>query len=594
MNIQKRINALRSSMAQKGIDIYIIPTADFHHSEYVGDYFKFREYMTGFTGSAGTAVFTSKKAGLWTDGRYFIQAEQQLAGSGIDLYRSGEPGVPSIEEFLEKELQEGQILGFDGRTISYEEGTSYRQLAEQNHASVNFLQDLASEIWTDRPDLPSEPAFLLEDQYTGEGIESKLTRVRLKMKEYGCDTHILSSLDDIAWLFNIRGNDIAYNPVALSYVLITPDEIRWYVNEKSVPADLKERLSTEKIFIYRYEQIYADIKEIPADKSILIDESMTNYALYDAITKEAHKVKKNSPIELMKAVKNATEMEHERLAHKKDGIALTKLIYWLKHVEDKRQITELAVCDKLEEFRRQGEGYLGQSFAPIAAYGAHGAIVHYEPDGKSNIPLDNKSFLLLDTGGQYLDGTTDVTRTIALGALSSEEKKHYTAVLRGNLNLSDAKFKYGCTGVNLDYLAREPLWHMGLDYNHGTGHGVGYLLNVHEGPNAFRYRERYGTGTVMEEGMITSDEPGLYLEGKYGIRLENLLLCKKAEKTEYGQFMEFETLTVAPFDLEAIDWEELDSREKALLRKYQQYVYDTIADFLSEEEKTWLKEQIPA
>lgn len=594
MNIQKRINALRSSMAQKGIDIYIIPTADFHHSEYVGDYFKFREYMTGFTGSAGTAVFTSKKAGLWTDGRYFIQAEQQLAGSGIDLYRSGEPGVPSIEEFLEKELQEGQILGFDGRTISYEEGTSYRQLAEQNHASVNFLQDLASEIWTDRPDLPSEPAFLLEDQYTGEGIESKLTRVRLKMKEYGCDTHILSSLDDIAWLFNIRGNDIAYNPVALSYVLITPDEIRWYVNEKSVPADLKERLSTEKIFIYRYEQIYADIKEIPADKSILIDESMTNYALYDAITKEAHKVKKNSPIELMKAVKNATEMEHERLAHKKDGIALTKLIYWLKHVEDKRQITELAVCDKLEEFRRQGEGYLGQSFAPIAAYGAHGAIVHYEPDGKSNIPLDNKSFLLLDTGGQYLDGTTDVTRTIALGALSSEEKKHYTAVLRGNLNLSDAKFKYGCTGVNLDYLAREPLWHMGLDYNHGTGHGVGYLLNVHEGPNAFRYRERYGTGTVMEEGMITSDEPGLYLEGKYGIRLENLLICKKAEKTEYGQFMEFETLTVAPFDLEAIDWEELDSREKALLRKYQQYVYDTIADFLSEEEKTWLKEQIPA
>lgn len=594
MNIQKRINALRSAMAQKGIDIYIIPTADFHHSEYVGDYFKFREYMTGFTGSAGTAVFTSKKAGLWTDGRYFIQAEQQLAGSGIDLYRSGEPGVPSIEEFLEKELQEGQILGFDGRTISYEEGTSYRQLAEQNHASVNFLQDLASEIWTDRPDLPSEPAFLLEDQYTGEGIESKLTRVRLKMKEYGCDTHILSSLDDIAWLFNIRGNDIAYNPVALSYVLITPDEIRWYVNEKSVPADLKERLSTEKIFIYRYEQIYADIKEIPADKSILIDESMTNYALYDAITKEAHKVKKNSPIELMKAVKNATEMEHERLAHKKDGIALTKLIYWLKHVEDKRQITELAVCDKLEEFRRQGEGYLGQSFAPIAAYGAHGAIVHYEPDGKSNIPLDNKSFLLLDTGGQYLDGTTDVTRTIALGALSSEEKKHYTAVLRGNLNLSDAKFKYGCTGVNLDYLAREPLWHMGLDYNHGTGHGVGYLLNVHEGPNAFRYRERYGTGTVMEEGMITSDEPGLYLEGKYGIRLENLLLCKKAEKTEYGQFMEFETLTVAPYDLEAIDWEELDSREKALLRKYQQYVYDTIADFLSEEEKTWLKEQIPA
>ncbi len=592
--MKEELMELRQKMKEYGMAAYLIVSDDFHASEYVGEYFKCREYISGFNGSAGTLVITGDMAGLWTDGRYFIQAEEQLAGTGIMLFRSGQPGVVDIGTFLAEKMEDGTVLGFDGRTVSTGMAKSLKEKLREKKITFAPDRDVVGEIWVNRPALSCDPIWELGVEYAGESRKDKVAGVRKAMVDCKADYFLIPSLDEIAWLFNIRGNDIAYNPVALSYVLIAPDEIRWYVNEKSVPADLKERLSAEKIFIYRYEQIYADIKEIPADKSILIDESMTNYALYDAIPKDIYMIKKNSPIELMKAVKNATEMEHERLAHKKDGIALTKLIYWLKHVEDKRQITELTVCDKLEEFRRQGEGYLGQSFAPIAAYGAHGAIVHYEPDEKSNIPLDNKSFLLLDTGGQYLDGTTDVTRTIALGTLSTEEKKHYTAVLRGNLKLSDAKFKYGCTGVNLDYLAREALWHMGLDYNHGTGHGVGYLLNVHEGPNAFRYRERCGTGTVMEEGMITSDEPGLYLEGKYGIRLENLLLCKKAEKTEYGQFMEFETLTVAPFDLEAIDWEELDSREKALLQKYQQYVYDTIADFLSEEEKTWLKEQIPA
>ena len=387
MNIQKRINALRSAMAQKGIDIYIIPTADFHHSEYVGDYFKFREYMTGFTGSAGTAVFTSKKAGLWTDGRYFIQAEQQLAGSGIDLYRSGEPGVPSIEEFLEKELQEGQILGFDGRTISYEEGTSYRQLAEQNHASVNFLQDLASEIWTDRPDLPSEPAFLLEDQYTGEGIESKLTRVRLKMKEYGCDTHILSSLDDIAWLFNIRGNDIAYCPLVLSYAIVYNDSVELFADTSKFSDTLLQLFAQQQIILHPYEEIYDTVSQFNENQTVLLDSRIMNYSLYRKIPEFVTVVDRPNPEILMKCIKNDVQVENLKAAHLKDGIAHTRFMYWLKTNSGEFPVTELSASQKLEEFRAMQNGFIGPSFAPISAYGEHGAIVHYSANEESNVEL---------------------------------------------------------------------------------------------------------------------------------------------------------------------------------------------------------------
>ena len=431
MNIQKRINALRSAMAQKGIDIYIIPTADFHHSEYVGDYFKFREYMTGFTGSAGTAFFTSKKAGLWTDGRYFIQAEQQLAGSGIDLYRSGEPGVPSIEEFLEKELQEGQILGFDGRTISYEEGTSYRQLAEQNHASVNFLQDLASEIWTDRPDLPSEPAFLLEDQYTGEGIESKLTRVRLKMKEYGCDTHILSSLDDIAWLFNIRGNDIAYCPLVLSYAIVYNDSVELFADTSKFSDTLLQLFVQQQIILHPYEEIYDTVSQFNENQTVLLDSRIMNYSLYRKIPEVVTVVDRPNPEILMKCIKNDVQVENLKAAHLKDGIAHTRFMYWLKTNSGEFPVTELSASQKLEEFRAMQDGFIGPSFAPISAYGEHGAIVHYNADEESNVELKPGKLFMTDTGGHYLQGSTDITRTVAIGEAGLHYAKKQGACIIG-------------------------------------------------------------------------------------------------------------------------------------------------------------------
>lgn len=405
---------------------------------------------------------------------------------------------------------------------------------------------------------------------------------------------LLTSLDDIAWLYNIRGNDISYNPVALAYTMVYEETAALYINRRAVSEEVKARLEADGVQLRSYLDIYRDVSGLKKGSHIWMDETTVNVALREAVPAGVTVINKMNPTTAAKAVKNPVEMEHVRKAHIKDGVAVTKLICWLKKQRGSEawkagQIRELTVCEKLEEFRRQGEGYLEQSFAPISASGAHGAIVHYEPTEETDIPLVDNSFLLLDTGGQYLQGTTDITRTIAIGTLSEEQKKHYTAVLRGNLNLASAHFKYGCTGANFDYLARAPLWELGLDYNHGTGHGVGYLLNVHEGPNAFRLKDSGdGVGVAFEEGMITSDEPGLYLEGEYGIRLENLLLCKKSLKTVYGQFMEFETLTLVPFDREAVLPECMSEKELELLNAYHARVYEAISPYLTAEERDWL------
>ena len=589
--MREQLQQLRERMREEKIDAYLIVSDDFHASEYVGDYFKCREYISGFDGSAGSVVVTKEEAGLWTDGRYFIQAEKQLEGSGITLYKEGEKDVVSITQFLTKVLSKGGVLGFDGRTVNT---AMVRKLKNDLYTLGVTLRsdvDLAGDIWRERPELSAQPAWILEEAYAGESREEKLQRIREKMKEESADYYLVPSLDEIAWTLNIRGNDIAYNPVVLSYLLIHKTQLTWYVNECSVSKEIADKLWQAGVELRPYMQIYDDLGLLPAQSSIILDEAQTNYALSHAIAQSVVKKPLKSPIELMKAVKNTTEYQNERKAHLKDGIALTKLIYWLKHVEDKQSLSELDVCHKLEELRKMGSHYLGQSFAPIAAYKEHGAIVHYEPDEVSSCALGNESFLLLDTGGQYLEGTTDVTRTIALGTLTREQQVHYTTVLKGNLNLAAACFKYGCTGLNLDYLARSPLWSLGLDYNHGTGHGVGYLLNVHEGPNAFRYKEREGRGTVLEEGMITSNEPGLYLEGRYGIRLENLILCLTKEENEYGKFMEFETLTLVPFDMEAVAWDILSEQESEWLLDYQKRVYTEISDYLTEEERLWLKAQ---
>ena len=577
-------------MEQQNIDCYIIPTDDYHHSEYVGDYFKFREYMTGFSGSAGTAVFTREKAGLWTDGRYFIQAEAQLKGSGITLYKSGEPEVPTIEEFLKKELEEGAVLGFDGRTVSYAQGEKYRQIAEGEGASIEFRLDLAPDTWTGRPEMSTEPAFLLEDEDSGENIESKLKRIREKMKENGCNAHILSSLDDIAWLFNIRGNDIAYCPLVLSYAIVYNNSVELFANSQKFSEEIVNLFAENQIQIYPYEDIYRVVSEMTSEDKVLLDSKIMNYRLYQAISKDTVIVDKQNPEILMKSVKNETQAENLRKAHLKDAVAHTKFMYWLKKNIGRVEITELSASARLEGLRAEQEHFLGPSFGPISAYGEHGAIVHYSADEKSNVPLKEGKLFMTDTGGHYLEGSTDITRTVALGEVGNIEKEHFTLVARAMLRLANTVFLYGCSGANLDCIAREVFWKEGLNFNHGTGHGVGYLLNIHEGPINFRWKEGERPAPAFEENMVITDEPGIYIEGSHGIRLENELLVRKTVKNEYGQFMNFEILTYVPIDLDAILPEKMNTEEKEMLNHYHKQVYEKVSPYLSEEERIWLKE----
>ena len=591
MTIKQKLNALRIKKKKKKIDAYLVATDDFHGSEYVGDYFKCRKYITGFTGSAGTAIITQDMAGLWTDGRYFIQAADQLRDTTIELFKSGEPGVPTVHQFLNDKLQEGMCLGFDGRTVSAREAEELQELLQEKHITFSVNDDLIGEIWEDRPVLSCEPVMELDIRWTGKSRADKIAEIREQMKAKEADTFILTSLDDIAWLLNIRGNDIHCCPVVLSYLVMMENELRLYANAAAFSEEIRSNLEADGVKIYPYDDVYSYVQSISSDKKVLLSRANVNSRLVSNIPSEVTILDEPNLTLLPKAVKNKTEMENERIAHIKDGIAVTKFIHWLKKNVTRTTITELSAAEKLYQFRSEQEHFLGDSFDPIIAYGTHAAIVHYSATEATDIPLEARGMVLADTGGHYLEGTTDITRTIVLGPVTAKEKKFFTAVLRGNLNLAAAKFKYGCTGLNLDYLARGPLWELGEDYNHGTGHGVGYLLNVHEGPNSFRWKNLPGNpAPVLEEGMITSDEPGYYLENEFGIRHENLVLCKKAEKTSFGQFMCFEPLTMVPFDLEGINPEEMTERERKLLNDYHQKVYTTISPYLDEEEKEWLKQ----
>ena len=591
MTIKQKLNALRILMKEKKIDAYLVPTDDFHGSEYVGDFFKCRKYITGFTGSAGTAIITQDMAGLWTDGRYFIQAADQLRDTTIELFKSGEPGVPTVHQFLNDKLQEGMCLGFDGRTVSAREAEELQELLQEKHITFSVNDDLIGEIWEDRPVLSCEPVMELDIRWTGKSRADKIAEIREQMKAKEADTFILTSLDDIAWLLNIRGNDIHCCPVVLSYLVMMENELRLYANAAAFSEEIRSNLEADGVKIYPYDDVYSYVQSISSDKKVLLSRANVNSRLVSNIPSEVTILDEPNLTLLPKAVKNETEMENERIAHIKDGVAVTKFIHWLKKNVTRTNITELSTAEKLYQFRSEQEHFLGESFDPIIAYGTHAAIVHYSATEATDIPLEARGMVLADTGGHYLEGTTDITRTIVLGPVTAKEKKFFTAVLRGNLNLAAAKFKYGCTGLNLDYLARGPLWELGEDYNHGTGHGVGYLLNVHEGPNSFRWKNLPGNpAPVLEEGMITSDEPGYYLENEFGIRHENLVLCKKAEKTSFGQFMCFEPLTMVPFDLEGINPEEMTERERKLLNDYHQKVYTTISPYLDEEEKEWLKQ----
>ena len=589
--INKRIQMLRQKMAERGITIYVVPTSDFHESEYVGDYFKARKFITGFTGSAGTAVITMDQAGLWTDGRYFIQAAAQLANSEVELFKMGEENVPTVIEFIRDHLVQGGGLGFDGRVINGRLGTELKELAEQKKASFHTSQDLVGMIWEERPAMPMEPVFLLEEQYTGESTTSKIKRVREKMKQSNADVHILTSLDDIAWVLNIRGNDIPHFPVVLSFLAITQTECCLFIHSKVLSESVRMQLEQWGITICDYEAIYSYVAQIEAKKTVWMDCDRVNFNICNQLNSEVKVLNQENPTVRMKAIKNPVELENLRNAHVEDGVAFTKFMYWLKTNVGKIPMTEITASDYLAERRKERKGFLDLSFDTIAAYEANGAMMHYCADPESAAVLEPRGFLLVDSGGHYYQGTTDITRTMALGPITEKQREYFTIVLRSNLNLAAAKFLYGCNGHNLDILSRGPLWELGLDYKCGTGHGVGYLLNVHEAPNGFRWKivpERKDSA-IFEEGMVTTDEPGVYLEGEYGIRTENELVCYKAEKNEYGQFMKFETITYAPIDLDAIDPELLTKREKQLLNDYHHMVYEKLSPYLTEEEQKWLQ-----
>ncbi|MCD8335903.1 MAG: aminopeptidase P family protein [Lachnospiraceae bacterium] len=591
MTVQERITALRGRMAEEKVDAYLVPTDDFHASEYVGDYFKCRKYITGFTGSAGTAVIMQDMAGLWTDGRYFIQAAAQLEGSGVTLFKIGEPQVPTIHEFLEQKLGEGMCLGCDGRTVSSQEAAQLSSLLDKKGVSIRYDLDLVGDIWDDRPELSCEPVMELEEKWTGESRASRIARIRASIQKQGADLFVLTSLDDIAWLLNIRGGDIHCCPVVLSYLVMTADEILLFANEKAFPDGVMRALNEDGVQIRPYNDVYGYAAKIPAGKKVLLCREKVNSRLTASIPEGVTVLDQKNPTLLPKSVKNPTEVENERIAHIKDGVALTKFIYWLKTNVGKIPMTELSVEEKLFSLRSEQEHFMGNSFDPIISYGAHAAMNHYSATPETDIPIEAKGLLLADTGGHYLEGTTDTTRTIAMGPVTDEQKLYFTAVLRGTLSLADAKFRYGTTGLNLDYLARKPLWELGKDFNHGTGHGVGYFLNVHEEPNSFHWKATSArkADTVFEEGMITSDEPGYYVEGGYGIRHENMIVCVKDKKTEFGQFMRFEHLTMVPFDLDAIVPEQMSEHERALLNSYHAQIYAKIAPHLTDEEAAWLK-----
>lgn len=590
--VYSRLDALRNVMKEKNINIYMVPTNDYHSSEYVGEHFKTREYISGFTGSAGTVVVTLSKALLWTDGRYFIQAAKQLEGSDIELCRMGNPGVPTVKEYIESIVKPGMTIGFDGRCMDASYALDLKEMLDEKQCNINAQYDLVGEIWKDRASLSAKAVYELPLKYSGISAKEKIQNLQAELEKNNCEYFALTSLDDIAWLLNLRGYDVDCNPVFLSYVVVTKKEIYLFANESIFNEQIKEYLNSLDVIVKEYNGIYEFLCKLLEKTPVMVDKDRVNYAIINSLS-NCKVIDVVNPTLLAKAMKNNIEVENERIAHIKDGVAVTKFIYWLKKNIGKIDISEISAAKYLENLRMQGENYIGPSFDPIVAYNENAAMCHYSATEESNAKLYPRGFVLFDTGGQYLEGTTDITRTITLGAPTEDEKLHYTLVLKGHLALGAAKFIYGTKGANLDYLARKPLWERGLDYNHGTGHGVGYLLNVHEGPNSIRWRignSKCPQNDIMREGMITSNEPGLYLEGKYGIRTENLIVCVMDKETEYGKFLKFDTLTMVPYDIDCIDTSLLDDTEKALINEYHKKVYDVLCSYMSEEELEWLKE----
>ena len=590
MTVSERTDALRARMAQCGVDAYVVPSSDSHQSEYVGDSFKAREYITGFTGSVGAAVITAGDAALWVDGRYYIQAEHQLAGSGVRMMKMGEDGVPSITWYLRGAVKSGGKLGFYGRTMGYEEGAGYASVCAEKGASLEFARDLVGEVWTDRPGVKSAPVFELEEAYSGEARAAKLARVRAKMEGFGASRHVLATLDDIAWLLNLRGDEPDNRPLFAAYMVLDASSAVLYADEAKFGAQIRDGLRRDGVTIAPYDAVYADIAAIAEGETLLIDPDRVNYAL--AAGAACKLVKHANPTVMFKACKNETELRNIRAAHIKDGVAQTRFMRWIKTHAGLPGVDEISAGEKLRELRAEQEGFMYPSFGSIVAYMEHAAIIHYRAEPETAKVILAEQMLLTDSGGNYLEGSTDITRTYALGEVCLEHKAHYTAVLRGLIALSRLKFRSGAGGFAIDVAARQPLWEAGLDYNHGTGHGVGYLTTIHEAPCNIRWQIPAGKPVppALAEGMVLTNEPGVYVEGSHGIRLENELVVRKAEQTAFGQFLRFETITFSPFDTDAILPEQLTEGERAFLNDYHRQVFELISPHLDSSEQDWLRE----
>jgi Xaa-Pro aminopeptidase len=606
----ERLLSLRNQMKEAGVHCVVIPTSDYHNSEYVSDFFMARKYFSGFTGSAGTLVVTPDEAALFTDGRYFIQAAKELEGSGITLMKMGEPGVPTMTEYVDQKLQKGWTLCFDGRVITSSKGGELEEIAKKHEGQVRFDLDLCDAAWENRPVLIHHPVWVLSEEYAGESVEEKLVRVREEMKKEEAGIHVLTSLDDIAWLYNIRSNDVECCPVVLAYTMVTKDRALLFAEEGFAAGEdtsARERMEKAGVEIYPYDRFYEMLGSVAAQATkeekasgIWIDESQVNFRVLKELKKICVEegaqagtllLNKENPTTLMKSIKNETELLHTRRAHIKDAVAVTKFMYWLKKNIGSIPMDEVSVAEKIDGLRAQQEGFIELSFPTISAYGINGAIIHYGAQKETCAVLKPEGMLMIDSGGHYIDGTTDITRTFILGPVTPEMKKHYTLVLRAMLSMRATRFLHGCTGANLDIRAREVLWEHGLDYKHGTGHGVGNILNVHEGPQSFRWKllPDAGKPAVFEEGMITSDEPGIYLENQYGIRIENEILCRKGEKNEYGQFMYFEDLTFVPIDLDGVELSQMSELDKERLNDYHAAVFEKLKPYFEGEELTWLR-----
>ncbi len=587
MSIKSRIKRLRDEMSKREYNAWIIPSSDPHQSEYVADRWKSRAWISGFTGSAGTVVVTENSAGLWTDGRYFIQAEKELSGSGIILFKMGLPDTPSVESWLKKELSEGETVGVDADVFSVKQAEKLSSELSSDNIKVDYGEDIIDVIWEDRPPIPREKVFDQPVELAGKSRGEKLSELREKMKEKSLDYHVFSSLDDIAWLFNIRGKDVKCNPVVVSFALVSADKAFLCIDEHKLSSDIKQELDNDNITIRPYGSIKSVLSVISAGETVMIDPKRVSIAIKNAVDSDAVIESGTNITTHMKAQKNSAEITGMKNAHVRDGIAMVKFLKWLEDTVGKEKVTEISAAEKLESFRKENELFMGPSFDTISGYGANGAIIHYCATPESDTEIRSEGIYLVDSGGQYRDGTTDITRTVAMGTPDEKMKKHFTLVLMGHIDLARVIFHANmATGTHIEALARIPLWKNGLNFNHGTGHGVGAYLNVHEGPQTISPR---WNDVKLKPGMIMSNEPGYYLEDAYGIRIENLILTIEHEETDCGKFLAFETITLCPIDLHLVDRSLMREEHVEWLNLYHENVRKKLTPFLDEEHADWLR-----